>query len=93
MPERIITDGNGDRWDVRQDRGEEGRIVFRHQSGRTVTLEVERPLDQVESEELLAMLRESGREQGMSEEGSGADLAADPSGYVTRPQSPDRPEG
>lgn len=85
MPERIITDGHGDRWDVRQD--DDGRLVYRHQSGRSVTLEADGPLDSLENRTLLRMLAESGRAEGIGEEQGGA-RSEDPEGYVTRSDEP-----
>lgn len=92
MPERIVTDESGDRWDVQQDGegAQTGVVVFRHQSGRRVTLETERPLDALSNEELLRMLKESGRESAPGE-GPRRERSADPEGYVTRPEAPDRP--
>lgn len=90
MPERTITDESGDRWDVEQNGDDGDRIVFRHMSGRRVTLESGRPLDAHTNDELKALLRESGRERGPGEEPRG-DRAADPEGYVTRPEAGDRP--
>lgn len=91
MAERTITDESGDRWDVEQNGGEERRIVFRHMSGRRVTLETDRPLDAHSNDELKRLLRESGREHDPREHEPRTERSADPEGYVTRPEAGDRP--
>jgi hypothetical protein len=83
MPERIITDSRGQRWDVRQDGGA-GSVVFRHQSGRELNGRLDQPMDALSSEELLAALDDARRDAGLGEVGRGGiDVAFDPEGYET----------
>jgi hypothetical protein len=83
MPQRIITDSRGQRWDVLQDAGDEG-IVFRHQSGRELRASLARPMDALSSDELLDALDEARREEGLDDVGHGGiDVAFDTDGYET----------
>lgn len=91
MPERTITDDRGDRWDVEQVEENGARLVFRHMSGRRVTLEGDRALDAYSNDQLKRLLRESGRDRPAGEDQPGGERAADPEGYVTRPEASDRP--
>jgi hypothetical protein len=81
MPERIITDSRGQRWDVRED----GKsLVFRHQSGNELRALTDRPLDQLSTDEVLAALDDARRAQGLPAVGHGQlDVAFDPEGYET----------
>jgi hypothetical protein len=83
MPERIITDSRGQRWDVRQDSGA-GGVVFRHQSGRELNAPLDEPMDALSSEKLLAALDAARRDAGLGDVGRGGiDVALDPEGYET----------
>jgi hypothetical protein len=83
MPQRIITDSRGQRWDVTQTE-ESGSVVFRHQSGRELTAKLERGMDALSTDELLDALDGARREQGLDDVGHGGlDVAFDPEGYET----------
>jgi hypothetical protein len=83
MPERIITDSRGQRWDVTQKGGEEG-AVFRHQSGRELRADLGAPLDSLSSDDLLTALDAARREAGLDEVGHGGlDVSLDADGYET----------
>ena len=81
MPERILTDSRGQRWDVSEaDRW----IIFRHQSGRELRADASRPLDQLSTDDLLHALDEARRQQGLPDVGHGElDVAFDQEGYET----------
>jgi hypothetical protein len=82
MPERTLTDEHGDRWDVRQGNGE---LVFRHQSGRELSVESTAPLDAISSDRLLGLLNDMRTEDGERGVGErrGRDRPLDPEGYTT----------
>jgi hypothetical protein len=83
MPQRIITDSRGQRWDVVQD-GADEHVVFRHQSGRELSVRLEGPMDALSSDELLDVLDGARRKEGLDEVGQGGfDVAFDPDGYET----------
>jgi hypothetical protein len=83
MPQRIITDGRGQRWDVIQTRAESG-VVFRHQSGSELRGDVPQSIDAMSTDELLNALDEVRRNEGLPEVGHGQlDVAFDPEGYET----------
>jgi hypothetical protein len=83
MPERIVTDEKGDRWDVLQREGNE--LTFRHQGGRELRVESTAPLDSISSDRLLGLLadaREAEGESGIGER-RGRQAPLDPEGYTT----------
>lgn len=83
MPERIITDSRGQRWDVVQQNSKEG-AVFRHQSGQELRAELSRSIDELSSDDLLNALDEARRREGLEEVGHGGlDVAFDADGYET----------
>lgn len=83
MPERIITDSRGQRWDVRQEDGA-GGLVFRHQSGRELSASVDGSMEAMSTDDLLDTLDAARREQGLPEVGHGdLDVAFDQDGYET----------
>lgn len=84
MPERIVTDATGDRWDVKEEQGAgEGRdfrLSFRHQSGRNLEIESDRGVNALSDRELLRMLA---RESGDGDVTEGEERSADADGYIT----------
>ena len=83
MPERIVTDSHGQRWDVIQKRDANG-AVFRHQSGRELRADLPGALDQLTTEDLLLVLDEARRSAGLDEVGhGGVDISFDADGYET----------
>jgi hypothetical protein len=83
MPQRIITDSRGQRWDVVQD-NESSDVVFRHQSGNELRSTLDGTLDALSTEALLDALDSARQEQGLDEVGHGGlDVAFDPEGYET----------
>lgn len=81
MPERIITDSRGQRWDVIQ---QGDAAVFRHQSGMELDAALPGPLDALSTEQLLAALDAARRKEGLEEVGRGGlDVSLDPEGYET----------
>lgn len=83
MPERIVTDSRGQRWDVIQAK-EESAAVFRHQSGQELRAELKQPLDDLSSEDLLDALDVARRREGLDDVGHGGlDVAFDADGYET----------
>ncbi|HSJ30663.1 MAG TPA: hypothetical protein VK933_04460 [Longimicrobiales bacterium] len=84
MPERIVTDSRGQRWDVVQQDAKSGSAVFRHQSGRELRADVKSSIDELSSDDLLAALDEARRREGLDEVGHGGlDVAFDADGYET----------
>lgn len=84
MPERIITDSRGQRWDVVQQADTEA--VFRHQSGRQLSGRLDGRLDAMSTEQLLDALDAARRREGLDDVGHGGlDVAFDPEGYETGP--------
>lgn len=82
MPERIITDSRGQRWDVVQEKDRD--VVFRHQSGRELRSLLERPMDAMSTDELLDALDAARRKAGLDEVGHGGlDVSFDDEGYET----------
>jgi hypothetical protein len=79
MPERILTDENGDRWDVRETG--DGRLTFRHQSGRELAIESTAGLDAISSDRLRGLLADAREAAG--EPTDGGEHALDPEGYST----------
>lgn len=83
MPQRIITDSRGQRWDASQEK-EGDDVVFRHQSGREYRASLDRRMDALSTDELLGALDEARRREGDDEVGHGGlDVAFDPEGYET----------
>lgn len=83
MAERIVTDSRGQRWDVRQTSGSDDAI-FRHQSGRELRATLPGALDQLTSDDLLAVLDEAREQEGNGEVGrNGIDVSLDADGYET----------
>jgi hypothetical protein len=83
MPQRIITDSRGQRWDVIQDAGSTD-VVFRHQSGREFRARMAAGMDTLSSDDLLTALDEARGREGLDEVGHGGlDVAFDPEGYET----------
>jgi hypothetical protein len=83
MAERIVTDSRGQRWDVRQTSGSDDAI-FRHQSGHELRATLPGALDQLTSDDLLAVLDEARQQEGSGEVGRhGIDVALDADGYET----------
>lgn len=83
MPERIVTDSRGQRWDVAQ-KDDSGTVVFRHQSGREFTARTDGELDSMSTEGLLDALDQARRDAGLDEVGrDGLDVAFDADGYET----------
>ena len=83
MPERIVTDSRGQRWDVVQNQNSD-RAVFRHQSGSELSAQLPGALDQLTSQDLLLVLDEARRRAGMEDVGSGGiDVSFDAEGYET----------
>lgn len=81
MPERIITDSRGQRWDVIQD---DAGTTFRHQSGHELRADLGRSIDELSSDELLDALDDARRREGLDEVGHGGlDVAFDDDGYET----------
>jgi len=84
MPERIVTDSRGQRWDVVQKDAQAGGTVFRHQSGQELRADIGRSIDELSSEELLDALDQARRREGLDEVGHGGlDVAFDADGYET----------
>jgi hypothetical protein len=83
MPQRIVTDSRGQRWDVVA-QGSDGTTVFRHQSGQELNTRLAAPLNSLSTEQLLDALDEARRRDGMDEVGHGGlDVALDQDGYET----------
>ena len=83
MPERIITDSRGQRWDVIQSESKH-HTIFRHQSGRELSADPGRPIDELSTDELLDVLDAARREAGLDEVGHGGlDVSFDADGYET----------
>lgn len=83
MPERIVTDSRGQRWDVVQGKDSD-EVVFRHQSGRELTGRTDSELDAMSTEGLLDALDRARRDAGLDEVGHGGlDVALDADGYET----------
>lgn len=83
MPERILTDSRGQRWDVVQ-QNDKTDVVFRHQSGQELRAHVGRSIDQLSSKDLLEALDEARRGEGLEDVGHGGlDVAFDADGYET----------
>lgn len=83
MPERIVTDSRGQRWDVIQQDPKKG-AVFRHQSGQELRADLKQSIDEMSSEALLDALDDARRREGLDEVGHGGlDVAFDPDGYET----------
>jgi hypothetical protein len=83
MPERIVTDSRGQRWDVVQ-KLQSDRAVFRHQSGQELRANLPGALDQLTTEDLLLVLDEARHAAGLDEVGSGGlDVSLDTDGYET----------
>lgn len=81
MPERMVTDSRGQRWDVRETAM---GLVFRHQSGRELVGGAPAPLDELSTDDLLTVLDQVREEQGLPPAGHGGlDVAFDPEGYET----------
>lgn len=81
MGERIVTDSRGQRWDVRQ---VERAFIFRHQSGRELRTVGDRPLDELSTDQLLAVLDAARQQEGLPAVGRGQlDVAFDEEGYET----------
>jgi hypothetical protein len=84
MPERIITDSRGQRWDVIQQAGASDGALFRHQSGRELRAELDRSIDELSSEDLLDLLDDARRRAGLDDVGHGGlDVSFDEDGYET----------
>jgi hypothetical protein len=83
MPQRIVTDSNGDRWDVRQaETG--GEVTYRHQSGREYRGPGDARLDSLSNEAVLARLDDALIEAGAEPVSQGGvEQSLDPEGYVT----------
>jgi hypothetical protein len=83
MPERIVTDEKGDRWDVRQ--AAEGELTFRHQGGRELRIETDARLDSISSDRLLGLLADARGAHGDAAGGDrrGRERPLDPEGYTT----------
>ena len=83
MAERIVTDSRGQRWDVRQAAGSDNAI-FRHQSGRELHAALPGALNQLTSDDLLAVLDEARAQEGLGDVGHGGiDVSFDADGYET----------
>ena len=83
MPERTLTDATGNRWDVKEEPGGNGRdfrLSFRHQSGRRLEVPSKQGVNALSDRELLGMLA---REAGDSELTEGRERSADADGYIT----------
>ena len=83
MPERSLTDATGNRWDVREEPGGQGRdfrLSFRHQSGRRLDVPSRQGVNALSDRELLNMLV---RETGENELAQGTDSSRDADGYIT----------
>jgi hypothetical protein len=81
VPERLITDSRGQRWDVVQQ--DDGATVFRHQSGMELRSEID-SIDAMSTDQLLDALDEARRREGMGEVGRGGlDVSFDADGYET----------
>ena len=83
MPERIVTDATGHRWDVREEPGGGGRdfrLSFRHQSGRRLEVPSRQGVNALSDRELLNMLA---RETGEQDVIDGTERRRDADGYVT----------
>lgn len=84
MPERIVTDSRGQRWDVIQKDTKSGSAIFRHQSGQELRAEISRSIDELSSEDLLDALDAARSREGLDEVGHGGlDVAFDADGYET----------
>lgn len=82
MPERIITDSRGQRWDVIQH--EKSGALFRHQSGQELRADLKQPIDELSSDALLNALDDVRRREGLEDVGHGGlDVAFDADGYET----------
>jgi len=83
MPERIVTDSNGDRWDVRQP-ADGGELTFRHQSGREYRASEDVRLDELSNEALLARIDDALVDAGEDPVSRGGEeRSLDPEGYIT----------
>jgi hypothetical protein len=83
MSQRIITDSRGQRWDVLQ-QPESKSVVFRHQSGRELTAELDGDMDALSSDALLHALDAARQKEGLDDVARGGlDVAFDPDGYET----------
>ena len=83
MPERSLTDATGNRWDVKEEPGGQGRdfrLSFRHQSGRRLDVPSRQGVNALSDRELLQMLA---RETGESELTEGRESSRDADGYLT----------
>jgi hypothetical protein len=86
MPQRIITDSRGQRWDVIQRGDDSSDVIFRHQSGREFHLGLDGGMDALSTEQLLDALDRARREEGLDDVGHGGlDVSFDPEGYETKP--------
>ena len=90
MSDRIVTDSNGDRWDVTEPgtQGDgtraEGPIRFRHQSGEEFEARSERAMDELSGDELLDLLDAAREAKGLDSVHEGGDnVGRDPVDYVT----------
>jgi hypothetical protein len=84
MPERIVTDSRGQRWDVIQKDARGGSAVFRHQSGQELRADLKQSIDELSSDDLLDALDEARRREGLEDVGHGGlDVAFDADGYET----------
>lgn len=84
MPERIITDSRGQRWDVIQKPAQGQDTVFRHQSGREFRADVPQSIDELSSDALLDLLDDARRREGLDDVGHGGlDVSFDADGYET----------
>jgi hypothetical protein len=83
MPQRIVTDTNGDRWDVRQAK-DSAELSFRHQSGTEYSIAAPAPLDEATNVQLLRALDDARRSHGDEPVGEGGrETSLDPEGYTT----------
>ncbi len=83
MPERTLTDATGNRWDVKEEPGGQGRefrLSFRHQSGRQLEVPSRQGVNALSDRELLNMLA---RETGETELTQGSERSRDGDGYLT----------
>lgn len=83
MPERIVTDATGDRWDVKEEKADadrDFRLSFRHQSGRRLEIESRQGVNALSDRELLDMLAKESGDRAVTE---GEERSADADGYIT----------
>ncbi|MEX1182423.1 MAG: hypothetical protein WEF86_04255 [Gemmatimonadota bacterium] len=84
MPQRIVTDSRGQRWDVIQ-QAEQGTL-FRNQSGQELRADLADSIDELSTEQLLEALDEARTREGRDPVGHGGlDVAFDADGYETGP--------